>query len=312
MSDDPTPIDTASVDSGGEEVVTVNPVDELLADFRTWLIETQPEQAAPVPATLDVATVVQQFIALRQEVNLQTKATRTQQEQAGQSLSLLQQAMEALKRQESQLQESAKGSVDEAVRPLLKTLVDAHDALSLAERGLERIERQPLPEPPAPPPPPTVTAVSLELPPPPALKIWVPYWARWLGLGELIERQLEPMRRWHAGLKTRGVSIPTTPEPVPTPVDDIIDERAERLKQTLDALLVGYRMSLQRLERAMTQFGLEAIDCVGEPFDPEIMEVAEVVREEGREGTEVLDIVRPGYRWQGRLFRYAHVRVVKG
>ncbi len=311
MSDDPAPIDIASVDSSGPEIVTVDPVDELLADFRAWLIATQAEPSAPATASLDVATVVQQFIALRQEINLQTKATRAQQEQAGQALGLLQQALEAVKRQESQAHESARNSVDEAVRPLLKTLIDAHDALSLAQRGLERIEQQPQPEPAPPPALAPVVTGSDKIPPPPVLKIWVPYWARWLGLSELIERQVEPMRRWHAGLKSFGVVVPMSAQPEPAPVDRTSSERAEKLQQTINALLVGYRMSLQRLERAMTQFGLEAIDCVGEPFDPEIMEVAEVVREEGRKGTEVLEIVRPGYRWQGRLFRYAQVRVVR-
>jgi molecular chaperone GrpE len=61
----------------------------------------------------------------------------------------------------------------------------------------------------------------------------------------------------------------------------------------------------------MTQHGLETIPCVGEPFDPETMEVAEVVREEGRASTEVLQEIRRGYLWRGRLFRYAQVRVAK-
>ena len=89
------------------------------------------------------------------------------------------------------------------------------------------------------------------------------------------------------------------------------DETGQRLQQVLDALLVGYRMSLQRLERALEQQGLEAISCVGRPFDPETMEVAEVVREEGRTSTEVLQEIRRGYRWRGRLFRYAQVRVAR-
>ena len=39
--------------------------------------------------------------------------------------------------------------------------------------------------------------------------------------------------------------------------------------------------------------------------------VAEVVREPSRTGTIVLDEIRRGYRRQGRLFRYAQVRVAK-
>jgi molecular chaperone GrpE (heat shock protein) len=41
------------------------------------------------------------------------------------------------------------------------------------------------------------------------------------------------------------------------------------------------------------------------------MEVAEVVSEPGRTGTEVLEEVRRGYRWRGRVFRPAQVRVAR-
>jgi molecular chaperone GrpE len=71
-------------------------------------------------------------------------------------------------------------------------------------------------------------------------------------------------------------------------------------------------MGLQRLERALAQNNLEPIECIGRPFDPECMEVAHVVIEPGRQSTEVLEEVRRGYRWQGRRFRPAQVRVAKG
>ena len=73
-------------------------------------------------------------------------------------------------------------------------------------------------------------------------------------------------------------------------------------RQVLASILVGYTMGLQRLERALTQHEVEPIDCVGESFDPESMEVVEVVNEPGREGTEVIEEVRRGYLWRGRLF----------
>ena len=61
----------------------------------------------------------------------------------------------------------------------------------------------------------------------------------------------------------------------------------------------------------MQQQGLEAIPTVGERFDPERMEVIEVVADSGKPGGEVLEEVRRGYFWRGRLFRYAQVRVAK-
>jgi molecular chaperone GrpE len=112
-----------------------------------------------------------------------------------------------------------------------------------------------------------------------------------MGLQANVDRELAPLRAWQAS--------------APTP-DDVARQR-----QTIDALLVGYDMSLQRLSRALDQHGLERVACVGEPFDPEIMEVAEVVRDPERTGTEVIDELRPGYRWRGRLLRYAQVRVAR-
>ena len=53
----------------------------------------------------------------------------------------------------------------------------------------------------------------------------------------------------------------------------------------ISSVLVGYTMGLQRIERALQQQGLEPIECVGLPFDPECMEVVEVIAEPGRQGT---------------------------
>jgi molecular chaperone GrpE len=68
---------------------------------------------------------------------------------------------------------------------------------------------------------------------------------------------------------------------------------------------------LQRLERTLDQHGLEPIPAVGRPFDPERMEVVEVVHEPGRTASEVTDEVRRGYLWQGKVFRCAQVRVAR-
>lgn len=259
-------------------------IESILADFQSWLMEAK-EAPPPEPTpSLDVATVLQHFIALRQEVNLQTKATRAQQEQGGEAIALLQQALEAI----PQAEPSDDSEQEALLRPLLKTLIDAHDALSLAEREVKRMLDNP------PPLPEAQGRRSLGLAPP-EIKLKIPHWARWIGLDASIEAQLAPLRAWCAAQNGQPAS----------------DESADRLQQIFDALLVGYRMSLQRLSRTLEQQGLETIECVGESFDPEAMEVAEVIREEGRTSTEVLEVIRNGYRWRGRVFRYAQVRVAK-
>ena len=68
-------------------------IDAVLADFRAWL-ERAPDlgsQPADLPAEpVDLYTLVAQFTALRQEVNLQTRAVRAQQDQTAQMLERVQ------------------------------------------------------------------------------------------------------------------------------------------------------------------------------------------------------------------------------
>ncbi len=284
MSDDPSPIVAANAGEFGAEALSADAIEAILADFRAWLQEAQNVSRAEGDAPeFDVATILQNFIALRQEVNLQTRATRAQQEQNSQTITMLEEALGTLQRQEAQLEDNDQGVQDEIVRPLLKTLIDAHDSLSIAERQVRRLHESASPQPPVP------TSAGE----PPRIKLKIPHWARWMGLDASIEAQLAPLYAW------RQSQQPTA------------DPAAERYRQSLDALLTGYRMSLQRIERAFEQYALETFACVDEAFDPEIMEVAEVVRDANRVRTEVIEELRRGYLWRGRLFRCAQVRVAK-
>ena len=63
---------------------------------------------------------------------------------------------------------------------------------------------------------------------------------------------------------------------------------------------------------ALEKEGLERIDPMGRPFDPN--EADAVAHEEGADaegGSEpvVSAVLRPGYRWKGRLLRPAMVKV---
>lgn len=88
-------------------------------------------------------------------------------------------------------------------------------------------------------------------------------------------------------------------------------QSAERIRSLFDSIRTGYRMSLERIDRALAQHELEPIACQGSRFDPEEMEVVEAAVDSGRPAGEVVEEVRRGYRWRGRVFRFAQVRVAK-
>jgi molecular chaperone GrpE len=251
-------------------------IEQVLADFRSWLQEV-PEAAeivepAPPP---DWSTVLQHWTALRQEVNLQTKASRAQLEQTTHILEELARSASAGPAVAPQ------DDAGERLRPLLKALLDAHDALTLGRREALRLDAA------------LATRADVLGAPAPEPEVVLPWWARWLGLHHGVDRALVPLRDWYRA--RAGADL----------------QELKGLRHKVDAQLVGYQMGLQRLERIIEQQGLAAIDCVGLPFDPETMEVAEVVREPGRTASEVLEEVRRGYRRQGRVFRCAQVRVAR-
>ena len=83
------------------------------------------------------------------------------------------------------------------------------------------------------------------------------------------------------------------------------------LEPTLKSLMDGLRLMLQRLERAMDECGLRAMDCVGRHVDVNCMTVlATVETQEFPPGT-VVEEVRPGYLWRDEVLRYAEVRVAQ-
>jgi len=83
----------------------------------------------------------------------------------------------------------------------------------------------------------------------------------------------------------------------------------DKLAPLADGLADGYAMSLRRVEAVLPQFGLEAIECEGLPFDPELMEAVEVV--EGTPSGTVVEEVRRGYLRAGNVFCYALVKVAR-
>ena len=73
----------------------------------------------------------------------------------------------------------------------------------------------------------------------------------------------------------------------------------------------GMRLLRSRLATVLVDARLERIPCVGQRVDPEAMRVVGVIEDPQRDPETVVEEVRPGYRHEGRVIRYAEVRATR-
>src|SRR5262245_33140836 len=126
---EPTPPPDAGGAAGRRDgPLTPDAIDAALTDFRRWLEELAAGRPEPPPAadepTVDLATLVGAFTALRHEVNLQTKAARAQSEHFARALEALQPPADAMD-----------------VRPLVKALTEVYDTLTRATKELDQLRQ---------------------------------------------------------------------------------------------------------------------------------------------------------------------------
>jgi len=272
----------------------------VLADFRSWLEDfAQPIEACEPPSeSVDLHTLAGNLIALRQEVNLSTRATRATLEQNADALNRLAE----LARRTPRAAEPAEGSADDAVKPLLMALIDVCDALALAWRQVERLQEL------IRPPCDRLLETALMEEPPPLPVTWNSctergFFGRLFGafLPTTHERNAQQaLSEWRTSVvsKMRARGEQTR-------------QAVDYITQTLESIVAGYVMGLERIERVLSRFEVEAIAAQGRRFDPEEMEVLEIVTGTNEPEGIVIEEVRRGYRWRERVFRCAQVRVAR-
>jgi len=78
-----------------------------------------------------------------------------------------------------------------------------------------------------------------------------------------------------------------------------------------DSLLEGSKATLKQLVSTLQQFGVEEVDPLGEPFDPELHEAMTMQPSAEAEPGSVLTVFQKGYTLNGRLLRPARVVVAQ-
>ena len=98
------------------------------------------------------------------------------------------------------------------------------------------------------------------------------------------------------------------------PVIDSLEKAVETANATegADAIAEGVSLSLKLFVDTLAKSGVEQIDPLGEPFDPQVHEAMTMVPNPDAEPNSVMDVMQKGYVLNGRLVRAAKVIVVKG
>ncbi len=314
-----------------------NDVKTMLADWISWLDETQQwaestaasghaghdpqavwlmdvSQVAAAPALEgtdasqietsrpDLFALLATMTSLRQEVNLQTRSARRDREQASEALEQLSGLAAELEREHQEAERRRTTQETDYVH--VDALLDLHDALSRAERQASQLI--------------TSTAAALR------------DWGVWQdghedhetdssanneyprdGLTELGSETpaLGWFRRWFGRSKSFPVdaSVANSHQPDPSQTLRQIGGEATRMADRLEGLVTGYRLSLQRLTRHLSTCGVEPISCLGQPVDPELMEVVQIVSDTAQPPGTVTDEIRHGYRRFDQVYRFAQV-----
>lgn len=91
-----------------------------------------------------------------------------------------------------------------------------------------------------------------------------------------------------------------------------VKEDTLKTNEEVKNLYDGVEMTRSVFERTLTTHGIEKIDPMGEPFDPNTHEAAFEIPQPDKEPGTVFHVQQPGYTLNSRVLRPAKVGIVKG
>jgi len=86
-------------------------------------------------------------------------------------------------------------------------------------------------------------------------------------------------------------------------------ERALKVETADKDYAKGVELIYQRLSETLKKMGLEPLDTLGKPFDPNLHQAVERVETDESEDQTILGEFQRGYNFRGKLLRPAMVRV---
>jgi molecular chaperone GrpE len=91
-----------------------------------------------------------------------------------------------------------------------------------------------------------------------------------------------------------------------------LDAASEHENEAVKAIYDGVDLTLKSFTDCFSKFNIEAVDPLGEPFDPALHQAMSMQENPDVEPNTVLAVMQKGYTLHGRVIRPAMVMVAKG
>jgi len=128
---------------------------------------------------------------------------------------------------------------------------------------------------------------------------------------EVLDGLLDLRESLERGLRVASTPAPVAPRPWYARWSGAAPQPDPQAEATRAALLKGYELTLQRLDRMLFEWNVQPVDALGEQFDPQWMNAVDIEESTLEEDGTVLEVYRTGFEWNGAVFRTAQVRVAR-
>ena len=85
--------------------------------------------------------------------------------------------------------------------------------------------------------------------------------------------------------------------------------QAGEATENKDALLEGVKMVHRNLDKLLENEGLERLECVGKPFDPNMHEILAQIPTNNHQNGTVIEEARKGFMFKGKVLRPSVVKI---
>ena len=91
-----------------------------------------------------------------------------------------------------------------------------------------------------------------------------------------------------------------------------LDAASQQEDEVVKAIYEGVDLTLKSFTDCFSKFDIEAVDPLGEPFDPQLHQAMSMQEAPDAEPNTVISVMQKGYTLHGRVIRPAMVMVAKG